>query len=306
MANLCLKNVRFLNENEFDLIMNENYNIGLMINLNESLSISNIFQNIINSLKAIIKRLIEKFKKTLELMKNRYNEIKKKNMQATIDKENTKRTRSVTINTYDKFFTGNYASFFIDSEMMKKACEICDELIKIYFETIDGRNDETEYERKYNDNNAIEILLGKPLEEYYTSLIGEKRSIEIYFANIKDKNEKMKETVYFLPEFNIDNINGLSRSYNDNIGICKSQIKDFEKMKAATDDRLDISSKNKDAAKNIAMDIISIYNAESRILVYTLSLINEYTKFLYDLYDACIYTDSNGNVCKFRYFMFNN
>lgn len=35
MANkLCLENVQFLNENELDLIMNENYNIGLMINLN--------------------------------------------------------------------------------------------------------------------------------------------------------------------------------------------------------------------------------------------------------------------------------
>lgn len=116
MANLCLENVRFLNENEFDLIMNENYNIGLMINLNESLSISNIFQNIINRLKVIIKRLSEIFKKMLELMKNRYNEIKKKNMQATIDKENTKHTRSVTINTYDKFCTGSYASFFLNEK----------------------------------------------------------------------------------------------------------------------------------------------------------------------------------------------
>lgn len=195
--------------------------------------------------------------------------------------------------------------FFLMKKMMQKADEICDELRKIYYEIIDGRNDETEYERKYNDNNTIEILLGKPLEEYYTSLIGEKRSIEIYFANIKDKNEKMKETVYFLPEFNINNINDLLRRDNEFIDFCKSQIEWLEKVKAITD-RSNISSKNKDAVKNIAMDIISIYNAESKIITYTLNLINEYTKFLYDLYDACIYTDSNGNVCKFRYFMFNN
>lgn len=239
-------------------------------------------------------------------MKNKYNEINKKNRQATIDKENTKRTRSITINTYDKFYAINYASL-LDVKASKKANEICDELRNIYYDmVIDGCNDETEYERKYNDNNAIEILLGESLEEYYASIIGEKRSVEIYFANTKDKNEKMKETVYFFPEFSINSINDWQKRTSEMLSIINGQIENLEKTQAAIDKRANISLKNKNTIRNLAMDIISIYNAESRVLVYQSNLMNEYTKFLYDLYAACIYTDSDGNTCKFRYFMFND
>lgn len=305
MSKLCLENVQFLNQNEFDLIANECYNLGSIFPLNESFSIKQIISTVIKKMKELIEKiknmfltLINKYKnnkikykieanKIREEIRNRKNGVK--------DDEIDESAKVFTINEY--FLSDKGISDKITNEMTKIHGNIYDIFHSIYGILKDENNIPEKYERKYNTlDDCSQALIGKPyaeLDEYISSIAGNEIKVAVTFNdnhhgnNMEIYRSKFRDAEAFL-SIGYKNLRNYFDQYFDEI------------MKINYDQNDD---KYRTVIQEIFADTTYIYNQYIVYISSLVKLLDKYIKFARKMLDSAAYdTDSSGIKYIYEYF----
>lgn len=213
MSKLCLENVQFLNQSEFDLIMNESYNLELSF-LNESVDLKTLATKLLEKIKYIAAKIKEAFQKLFSKFKidsKKYTEMVNRQKEQTKNnstKENLPDVDTIECNLevqHEKYLSPDFLDIFEKecSTISDNAKKLIDKLYELYKK--DGGTLIAHYGFDRDREKIIYDLAGhaygKTIEDYLDNVFGKKvivKSVENNNSsgiNSKDLADKCYKTL---------------------------------------------------------------------------------------------------------------
>ena len=186
MNKLCLENVQFLNQSEFDLIMNESYNLELSF-LNESVDLKSLAVKLLERIKYIAAKIKEAFKRLFSKFKidsKKYTEIvnkQKEQAKNNSTKENLPDTDVKECNLevqHEKYLSPDFLDIYERecSTISDNAKKLIDKLYELYKEDRDvvGTSYTFDNDREKIIDSLTKHSYCKTIEDYFDAAFGKK------------------------------------------------------------------------------------------------------------------------------------
>lgn len=294
MANLCLENVQFLNQNEFDLIMNESYNLELS-SINESVDLKTLATKFLEKIKYIVAKIKEAFKRLFSKFKidsKKYTEIVNRQKEQT--KNNSTEENLPDVDTvecdleveHEKYLSPDFLDIFEKecSTVSDNAKKLIDKLYEIY------KKGEGVLLSHYGFDRDRATIIHDLTKHAYC------KTIEDYLDDAFGKKVIVKS---------VENNNSSGINQKDLVDKCYGTLVDFDKIlvmvKDLNDFEHDFDSKFiknpvnpdnvtfADSSRRILMDAYYIITFVCQLKQRFITVLNQYRNFLRNIISMSYY-----------------